>query len=61
MTTQHTDFDQVSLTKGGARPMKVFVDSNGNEWICDKSVDPSDSFGAQGCWRTDEMAFDRNF
>jgi len=61
MTTQNHAFNGTELTTGGARPMKVFVDSHGNEWLCDKDVDPSGSFAAQGCWRTDEMAFDRNF
>jgi hypothetical protein len=49
------------LTSGGARPMKVFVDQHGNEWLCDAHVDPNGNFSGQGCWRTDQMAFDRNF
>lgn len=57
----HKSNSNTETTKGGARPMKVFVDNNGIEWICDKSVDPNKSFAGQGCWRTDHMAFDRNF
>lgn len=53
-------FRNTDVTSGGARPMKVFVDSHGNEWLCDHNVDPNSSFASQGCWRTDEMAFDRN-
>ena len=52
---------QINVAKGGARPMKVYIDSNGNEWLCDKNVDPNGDFASQGCWRTDQMAFDRNF
>ena len=61
MTTQKNNSSNIEISTGGARPMKVFVDSHGNEWLCDKSADPNSSFAAQGCWRTDEMAFDRNF
>ena len=57
----HTKFNNTEMHTGGARPMKVFIDSNGNEWLCDKNVDPNGSFAGQGCWRTDQMAFDRNF
>lgn len=45
----------------GARGMKTFVDANGYEWLCDRNVDPSGDFASQGCWRVDQMAFDRNF
>lgn len=44
----------------GARPMKVFTDADGNWWLCDKNVNPHESFEAQQCWRYDLMAFDRN-
>jgi streptogramin lyase len=53
--------NQIAAPSGGARPMKVFVDNHGNEWLCDKDVDANGSFATQGCWRTDQMAFDRNF
>ena len=43
----------------GSRPMVVHVDSRGTEWLCDKNVNGGD-FAAQGCWRTDMMAFNRN-
>ena len=61
MTTHTNNSNNSDMTYGGARPMKVFIDNHGNEWLCDKDVDPSGSFAAQGCWRTDQMAFDRNF
>ena len=48
------------VTSSGARPMKVVVDSHGNEWLCDKNVSDSTDYAAQGCWRTDMMAFGRN-
>ena len=48
------------VTSAGARPMKVFVDDQGNEWLCDKNVSAGEDFAAQGCWRTDMMAFGRN-
>jgi hypothetical protein len=40
-----------------ARPIKYFKDSDGFGWLCDKGIDPSKDFRAQGCWRCDEMAF----
>jgi len=61
MTKHSHTFDSTELTTGGARPMKVYVDHHGNEWLCDKDADPNGDFAAQGCWRTDTMAFDRNF
>ena len=61
MSNHHNTSDVMEPARGGARPMKVFVDSNGNEWLCDKDIDSSGSFASQGCWRTDQMAFDRNF
>ena len=48
------------VTSAGARPMKTYVDHNGNEWLCDAGVNPSEDFSSQGCWRTDMMAFNRN-
>lgn len=57
----HKSNSNTEITKGGARPMKVFVDNNGNEWICDKNVNLDKSLAGQSCWRTDQMAFDRNF
>jgi hypothetical protein len=35
----------------GGRSMKVVVDSNGNPWICDHGVDPSQDLAEQGCWQ----------
>lgn len=60
MSNQYND-NSVGLTTGGARPMRIFVDSHGNEWLCDKETNANGSFASQGCWRTDQMAFDRNF
>lgn len=61
MTRHDAHFNSTEISRGGARPMKVFVDAHGNEWLCDHNVDSNADFAAQGCWRTDEMAFDRNF
>lgn len=61
MSNRNNNIQTTDLTTGGARPMKVFVDSQGNEWLCDAHVDPNGNFASQGCWRTDQMAFDRNF
>jgi len=44
----------------GARPMKVFRDTEGCLWLCDKGIDPSGSFADQGCWRCRDLAFTRN-
>lgn len=61
MNTHTNHGISLEVVKGGARSMKVFIDREGNEWLCDKNVDPNGSFANQGCWRTDQMAFDRNF
>ena len=61
MTTHHSEFNSTPTSKGGARPMKVYVDSQGYEWLCDNQVDPNGDLASQGCWRTDQMHFDRNF
>jgi hypothetical protein len=38
------------ILKPGTRPIKVYVDSQGEYWICDKDVDPTTSdFKNQGC------------
>ncbi|MBD3169224.1 MAG: hypothetical protein GF307_07050 [candidate division Zixibacteria bacterium] len=44
----------------GARPMKAVIDEHGNEWLCDDNVNTVMDYAGQGCWRTDEMAFNRN-
>jgi hypothetical protein len=59
MDTQK-NYNELIATSAGARPMRVFIDSHGHEWLCDKSVSDKKSFEAQGCWRTDMMAFGRN-
>jgi hypothetical protein len=38
------------ILKPGVRPIKVYVDAQGEYWICDKDVDPTtDDFKRQGC------------
>jgi hypothetical protein len=38
------------ILKPGVRPIKIYVDDQGEYWICDKDVDPTDkSFQEQGC------------
>jgi hypothetical protein len=38
------------ILKPGVRPIKVFVDEDGEYWICDADVDPeSKDFRKEGC------------
>lgn len=38
------------ILKPGTRPIKVYVDENGEYWICDADVDPkSEDFRKEGC------------
>ena len=38
------------ILKPGTRPIKVFVDDQGEYWLCDADVDPtSKDFREQGC------------
>jgi hypothetical protein len=37
------------IIKPSARPIKFVVDSAGEYWICDATVDPTGDLGAQGC------------
>jgi hypothetical protein len=38
------------VLKPGSRPIKVFVDQDGEYWLCDAHVDPnSDDFRRDGC------------
>jgi hypothetical protein len=38
------------ILKPGTRPIKVYVDDDGEYWICDADVDPtSKDFREQGC------------
>lgn len=62
MATNNTNKQNLKTAEAhiGTRPMIVHVDSNGNEWLCDKNVDSGANFAEQGCWRTDMMAFNRN-
>jgi len=60
-----TSKDKTQLGNGiaysGARPLKVITDSQGNQWLCDAHIDDNTDPKAQGCWRLDEMPFDRNY
>ena len=38
------------ILKPGTRPIKVFVDKNGEYWLCDADADPESSdFRKEGC------------
>ena len=38
------------ILKPGVRPIKVYVDDDGEYWICDSEVDPkSEDFRKDGC------------
>ncbi len=38
------------ILKPGTRPIKVYVDEEGEYWICDADVDPkSEDFRKEGC------------
>lgn len=38
------------ILKPGTRPIKVFVDKDGEYWLCDADVDPqSPDFREEGC------------
>jgi hypothetical protein len=38
------------ILKPGTRPIKVYVDADGEYWLCDADVDPkSDDFHRDGC------------
>jgi hypothetical protein len=38
------------VLKPGIRPIKMFVDNNGEYWLCDADVDPqSEDFRKEGC------------
>ena len=43
----------------GAHPMKVVMDDNGEPWICEADVDPSQNLAEQGGWRYKKMAYSR--
>lgn len=61
MTIEHTDIEQTSNTPHKpARPMKFIKDDQGEYWLCDSDVDPSEDLAIQGCWRYEEMAFTRD-
>ncbi len=50
------------INKDTARPLEVYVDINGNEWICDKEVisdiDPERPLEDQNIIRCQMMPFD---
>ena len=39
------------------RPIEYLKDKDGEEWLCDKKVDPNRDLEKQGCWRCNEMVF----
>jgi len=44
------------ILKPGTRPIKVFVDKNGEYWLCDSDVDPqSEDFRKEGCTAHSEV------
>ncbi len=52
MTQQATT--KINIGKGilkpGTRPVKVYVDKEGEYWLCDANVDPeSEDFRKEGC------------
>ncbi|HEQ99179.1 MAG TPA: hypothetical protein ENO22_07560 [candidate division Zixibacteria bacterium] len=60
--TKHNDEIRIDGVRyKGARPMKVYRDSSGNTWLCDKDIDQALGFAEQGCWNEAYMPFDRNF
>jgi predicted RNA-binding protein with PIN domain len=50
------------VLKTSARELSVFVDEEGNSWICDKeaakNIDPNKPFAEQGMERCQIMPFD---
>jgi hypothetical protein len=43
-----------------ARPMKVVVAKDGGTWLCDAGVDQGRDLKGQGCWRCEDLPFNRN-
>jgi hypothetical protein len=44
------------ILKPGTRPVKVYVDDDGEYWLCDADVDPtSKDFREQGCTAHSEI------
>ncbi len=66
--TEHTENNReesyvTELTDGsyrGARPMKVVIDQEGCNWLCDVDADESKDLESQGCWRCADIPFNRN-
>jgi len=50
------------VLKSSARELSIFVDDNGNTWICDKDavkdIDPNKPFSEQNLERCQIMPFD---
>jgi hypothetical protein len=59
MTNQNQKFGN-GIQYSGARGTETHKDKDGYVWLCDRGVDPNKDFKSQGCWRVDQMAFDRN-
>ena len=46
------------ILKPGTRPIKVYVDKDGEYWVCDADVDPeSADFSKEGCTSYSESPF----
>jgi streptogramin lyase len=37
------------IVRPSARPIKIYVDKQGEVWLCDETVDQNSDFSAQGC------------
>ena len=48
------------VLKPGIRPIKVYLDENGEYWLCDADVDETIDLKEQACWRCSEVPFTRN-
>lgn len=61
-TTEKTSENDTSriAPHQAARPMKVVVDDDGCNWLCDSNIDESSDLAQQGCWRCSDMAFTRD-
>ena len=52
MATEHATKLHIGegILKPGTRPIKVYVDKDGEYWLCDANVDPESSdFRKEGC------------
>ncbi len=49
--------DLYEITQTPERKMIVVTDLNGEHWLCDENVDPTEDFAKQGCWRCGDAHF----